>query len=291
MSDTIAYDLPLVDLIDQMNATNHVTHTSYAKTSVTLHHNAGINTFQDVLNNWKTQQSSAHFDVDAEGNACQFVKTNEYAWAVGSHEGNCDSISIEQCNSGIGGDWPVSETTWHAACRLAAWLHIHVIGHRPTTDSLKPHQFWSPTACPGPYLMGIWSQVLAYCQAQYDELVAGKPAGNPVPSPTQPDELLVDGELGDKTISRWQQIMKTPVDGVISQPKSDLTEAVQKELNAKINAGLTEDGEGIIQDGKTESHTTKALQQYLGTAQDSVISTPVSAVVRALQTRLNTGSF
>lgn len=288
MSDTIAYDLPLVDLIPQLNATNHVTHTGYTKTSVTLHHNAGINTFQDVLNDWKTQQSSAHFDIDAEGNACQFVKANEYAWAVGSYEGNCDTISIEQCNSGIGGNWPISEITWHAACRLAAWLHIHVIGHRPTTDSLKPHQFWSPTACPGPYLMGIWPEVLAYCQAQYDSLKSGNPTVPPAPPTTT--VLEVDGELGTKTITRWQQVMKTPVDGVISATNSSLVKAVQTELNSKDNAGLKVDGQGIAQNGQ-KTLTAQALQKHLGTAQDGIISTPVSDVVKAVQTRLNTGSF
>jgi hypothetical protein len=101
--------------------------------------------------------------------------------------------------------------------------------------------------------------------------------------------LIVDGELGPKTISRWQQIMHTPIDGVIS-PVSNLVMAVQHELNTKVGADLSVDGKGIAQDGKVYL-TVKALQKYLGTTQDGVMSVPVSQVVEAIQRRLNTGSF
>lgn len=109
-------------------------------------------------------------------------------------------------------------------------------------------------------------------------------------SDPKPSGLDVDGQLGPKTITRWQQIMGTPVDGVISQPVSDLVKAVQRKLNSAIGAGLVVDGGGIVQDNHAY-HTVKALQQYLGTTQDSRLSVPVSECVKALQRRLNGGSF
>jgi hypothetical protein len=69
-----------------------------------------------------------------------------------------------------------------------------------------------------------------------------------------------------------------------------LVRAVQRHLNRKINAGLVVDGRGIAQDGKRYA-TVLALQKYLGTPQDGVMSKPVSEVVKALQTRLNKGWF
>lgn len=282
MSDTIAYDKPVTDYIAQLNATGHVTHSTAQKTSVTIHHNAGFNTFSQILNGWKTQPSSAHFDVDAQGNVAQYVKVDEYAWAVGSREGNIYSISIEHCNSSLGPAWDVSEVTWQAGARLAAWLFANVIHEEPTSANLLPHHYWSATECPGPYIDSIWAEILAYVKNQYDQFM-----GQASPSPTL--GLEVDGELGPKTIVRWQQIMKTPADGVISVP-SDLVKAVQTELNTKDNAGLVVDGEGIAQNGQ-KTNTALALQKYLGTAQDGIVSTPVSDVVKALQTRLNTGSF
>lgn len=107
-------------------------------------------------------------------------------------------------------------------------------------------------------------------------------------TPPASDKLGVDGQLGPKTIKKWQQVMGTPADGVISHP-SDLVKAVQKHLNdhgAKVGV----DGEGINQDGKV-TETVVALQKYLGSPVDGKLSTPVSDAVKALQKKLNGGSF
>jgi hypothetical protein len=112
------------------------------------------------------------------------------------------------------------------------------------------------------------------------------------PKPTQPKKpipLKTDGKLGPKTIARWQRIMGTKVDGVIS-PVSDLVKAVQRSLNGKIKAGLKVDGKGIHQDNH-KYLTVKALQRYLNTPRDGKMSVPESQVVQALQRRLNSGKF
>lgn len=109
-------------------------------------------------------------------------------------------------------------------------------------------------------------------------------------TPSYPATLVIDGKLGPKTITRWQQVMGTPVDGVIS-PVSDLVKAVQRHLNEHgASPKLAVDGKGIRQDGKIYQ-TVRALQRYLGTPVDGKMSTPKSLVVRALQSRLNTNQF
>ncbi len=117
--------------------------------------------------------------------------------------------------------------------------------------------------------------------------------GGSSPAPSQPAALAVDGKLGPKTVKRWQQIMGTKADGVISDP-SALVKAVQQHLNAKLkltgSAKLVVDGKGIRQDGRAYK-TVRQLQRYLGTSQDGKMSTPVSEVVKALQRRLNIGKF
>lgn len=102
--------------------------------------------------------------------------------------------------------------------------------------------------------------------------------------------LSVDGVLGPKTITRWQEIMGTPMDGKISTPHSMLTASVQEHLNDSINAGLVVDGYGIFQNNK-HYKTAEALQRYLGTYVDGILSYPVSSCVKALQSRLNEGRF
>jgi hypothetical protein len=133
--------------------------------------------------------------------------------------------------------------------------------------------------------------VVGYVRFAWSRL-AGKSTPSPSPStPSSPqrDDLEVDGKLGPLTITKWQQVMGTPVDGVISSP-SDLVRAVQRRLNATVDHRLVIDGYGIKQDNHRYK-TVGALQRYLGSPVDEVMSSPVSLVVKALQRRLNSGKF
>lgn len=115
------------------------------------------------------------------------------------------------------------------------------------------------------------------------------PLVTPAPPP-KPGMLSCDGELGPKTIKRWQQVMGTTADGVISHPRSSLVMAVQRHLNARIGARLKVDGDGIRQNGR-RYETVRALQRYLHTPVDGKLSPPKSMCVQALQRRLNLGQF
>lgn len=178
-----AYDRPVKNLIAGLNATGHVTHTKHRKTKVTVHHNAGRLSHEGVLNVWKTRPASAHFDVDGNGSVAQYVEMNEYAWSTGSTTGNRDSISIELCNSVVGGDWTVSETTWRSGARLAGWLFAKVIGARPDNSNLVPHSYWKATACPGPFMGRIFGEFIRAAQEAYDFFRGGGSSPTPPPSP------------------------------------------------------------------------------------------------------------
>ena len=112
------------------------------------------------------------------------------------------------------------------------------------------------------------------------------------PAPTRkPGMLDVDGELGPKTIRRWQEVMGLATrDGVISRPRSELVVAVQRHLNGVAKAGLRVDGGGIRQDGR-QYKTTAALQRYLQSPADGRLSAPKSMAIQALQRRLSAGRF
>lgn len=171
----IAYDLPILNLIAGLDATEHVTHTRHRKTKVTLHHNGGRLSHQGVLDVWKVRPASAHFNCDAPGTVAQYVRVAEYAWATGSTIGNSDSISIEMCNATLAPDWVVGEATWRSAARLAGWLFARVIGERPTRANLVLHSYWSATDCAGPYIRRIYDQVLVAAQQSYDRIIHGIP--------------------------------------------------------------------------------------------------------------------
>jgi hypothetical protein len=178
---TIAYDRPVKDLIAGLDATGHVTHTSYRKSSVTFHHNGGRLSHEGCLEVWKTRPASAHFDVDGVGDLAQFVRVAEYAWAAGNTQGNKESIHIELANATLAPDYAVADATVHSGTRLAGWLFARVIGERPTRETVHYHHDWKSTVCAGPYMDKLREQVFLAVDEAYTEF-AGSPAPTPPPS-------------------------------------------------------------------------------------------------------------
>lgn len=101
--------------------------------------------------------------------------------------------------------------------------------------------------------------------------------------------LEVNGVLNRATVGRLESVLGAKRDGVLDTPDPVVIE-LQRFLN-KRGHKLSVDGFGLRQDGRTVYKTTKALQLYLGTPADGVLSTPKSAAVAALQRRLNTGKL
>ncbi|HMM95360.1 hypothetical protein [Phycicoccus sp.] len=124
-----------------------------------------------------------------------------------------------------------------------------------------------------------------------------------VPKPTTPTypggsgsaKLAIDGRMGPLTVTKWQRVMGTTPDSVISYPRSELVAAVQVYLNAagrrdKHGRKLVVDGKGILPNlsrNAGPSNTIAALQRHLGTTMDEILSYPRSNAVMALQERLN----
>lgn len=206
MTATIAYDLPMKNLIDALTATGHVTRKAYRKTSVTLHHNAGRLSHEGVLNVWKVRPASAAFNIDRAGTACQYTQPNHYAWATGSKTGNQTTISIEMANTRLSPSWEVSEVTWKAACRLAGWLFAKIIGARPSKSNFFYHSHWFPTACAGPWMAKVYAQALAEAQRWYDHFTK---ATAPKPPTTSPSKT----KWVKKDVEAMQYLLEAGVDG------------------------------------------------------------------------------
>ena len=92
------------------------------------------------------------------------------------------------------------------------------------------------------------------------------PRRAPAPRPTAPDGqdlLAVDGEWGSRTVARFQQVMGTPIDGVLDDDGSTCIEAFQRFLNGVVgSAHLTNlIGTGCLEvDGIDGERTWKAFQ-------------------------------
>jgi hypothetical protein len=106
------------------------------------------------------------------------------------------------------------------------------------------------------------------------------PVGAPSPAPAPPRTLVVDGKLGPLTISKWQRVMGTPVDGKIDKHGSLLIKAVQKVLRKVVPS--------LVVDGDPGPKTIEALQRYLGAPITRRLD---SNTVKTLQRRLNENRF
>ncbi|SEO33681.1 hypothetical protein SAMN04488134_106120 [Amphibacillus marinus] len=105
----------------------------------------------------------------------------------------------------------------------------------------------------------------------------------------------MDGRWGPQTTRALQDAISSVTDGVIS----DQTRNQSSRAIIGVEFGNGRNGSLVIkrlqrivgtkQDGLIGPNTVRALQKHLGIVQDGVISTPNSAMVRALQQRLNIG--
>ena len=117
----------------------------------------------------------------------------------------------------------------------------------------------------------------------------------PKPKPDPKAELVVDGWLGEKSITKWQDQMRTQIDGVVSgqwrgnqdrlerlvsvdwdASGSSLVKAIQRKLG------------GLQIDGILGERSIKKLQKFVGVEADGYIG-PVTAM--AIQKSLNVGKF
>lgn len=147
---------------------------------------------------WQKREASAHYGVDGKF-VRQFVWDSNAAWATADTRGNHAGISIEHANitldeTGTRNDYKVSTTTWKNGAKLAAHLHkVYKLG-RPTSSgfgtggTLRTHQSFFATACPGPFFREIWPDYVKEAQRVYDEITKTptKPKPKPVPVPAGP---------------------------------------------------------------------------------------------------------
>ena len=118
----------------------------------------------------------------------------------------------------------------------------------------------------------------------------------PQTKPAKTSKLTVDGKWGKSSTRELQKVLGTPVDGIISkQPRNSVSQSL---YGGTVQFG--NGGSNVIvalqkrvkanADGKLGPATVRALQRYLGTPQDGVLSRP-STAVKEMQHRLNKGKF
>jgi len=221
--------------------------------------------------------------IAKDGRSEQYTELTHKAWAQGAGNGFYWSFETE--------GFTTEPYTGAQIETLARWHNFlrtpDVIVDRPGLRGIGTHRMGGESygghSCPGDIRAGQRKLIIARARVMRGDRAAPVVSRDETraPLPTKPaakpaaGKLDVDGDLGRATISRWQQVMGTPVDGVISKPSSSLIKAVQWRLAVTV-------------DGDFGPLTTKAVQRRLGVTADGDFG-PRS--VKALQTRLNSGKF
>lgn len=162
---------------------------------------------------------------------------------------------------------------------------------------LRGHREVSQTACPGRHLYARIGDIRDGGADYVNNPIGGNP--QPEPPVSGPVALKADGFWGGATTRRLQQVLRTPVDGVVSsQPR------VWRDVNPGLTTGwdwdTTPNGSRVIsglqevlhvkRDGMIGPSTIRALQTRMGTPADGELWEQSKAIM-ALQRRLNEGKI
>lgn len=211
----------------------------------------------------------------------------------------------------IGGSWHSSAAAMQSLVKLCADIckrhgfRANFTGNGSGT--LLMHKWYQATDCPGAYLESQFPWIAQEVNKLLDNPNYSVPAPSgaiTITSGAVSGALSVDGSCGPATVKKWQSVMGTAVDGIVSgqlvpdcktywRPNlytgcvtyggygSELIRAVQRRLASEGKY------KGAI-DGLLGPQTIKAIQAHYGLTQDASFG---PATVRALQTALNQGKF
>lgn len=240
-----------------------------------------------------TRSAGAHYFVGQDGDVQQSIPLKYTAWSVGDYKNgkgtyygkctNSNSVSIEMCDQ-LNKDASAAQIA--AVKKLIAYIQSQC----PNAKTIIRHYDVTTKSCPARYINASkWASLKA--------AVTGgtAPASNVVPDST-PEQLSVDGYVGNLTVRRWQQIMGTPVDGKISGQLSSLKKYHLRFTSSAIDYGsggsqlikAVQSKLGVTADGQMGPQTIKAIQTHVGAYPDGYFG---RITAEALQNRLNTGSF
>lgn len=175
-------------------------------TAITIHHMAGVASAAQcgAIFQRPGRNGSSHYGIGVNGEIAWYVDENCVAWTNSNWPSNQCSVTIENSNSELGGDWPVSDATFNSCIKLVADIaKRNGLGKLEVGKNLTKHSDFAATTCPGPYLTA---------RMQYIADEANKINGYG-PEPTPPAPTPTPGiAVGDKvTLKSWVAYDGTPL--------------------------------------------------------------------------------
>lgn len=174
--------------ITDMFVTNYSKGRPYGIDGICIHHMAGVLTARTCQNVLQSRGVSAHYGIGSDGEVARYVDEGNRAWASGdgvgvNSRGNDRAIHIENSNSQIGGNYPISDQTFDLLVELC-----YDIAKRNNLLPLKvggnlfAHRDVYATNCCGDYLYGKLGELADRVNAMSGDVPAPEPAPSPEPS-------------------------------------------------------------------------------------------------------------
>lgn len=269
-----------------------------------VHHTASRDAL-DYVANANSRDSHPTYYVRSDGAAFGIVHPDRRPFSTANGV-DAFSITFEVENSGIGGDWPVTD----AAAATVARIIKHHADESPrrgrpveVNDPARTqagffvgwHSQYVATGCPGPNLL---SRIPAIVDASNSGVAPAPTPGGGGGTGSPSGLIAEDGVLGPETIGKLQRALAGKgyysgnIDGVIDDGDSLTVRGLQRYLNDADHAGLVVDGAGFWQSGPPATYTNAAVQRHVGApVVDGYFDVPVSNGIRLLQAQLNAGKF
>lgn len=152
-------------------------------TKITVHHAAGKLTAEQIGGIFQNpgRNGSSHYGIGYDGTIASYVDEGNTAWTDSNWDSNIHSITIENSNSALGGDWPVSSDTLNSLISLCTDIaKRYNLGKLTPGENLTWHSMYAATACPGDFLRAHMQYIADEANKQIDP----SPAPAPTPAPS-----------------------------------------------------------------------------------------------------------
>lgn len=137
---------------------------------VVVHHMAGSLTNAQFLSIIKNRQSSATYTVDKYGKIGYFIDEKYRPWTTSTYKIDNRAITIEVANDSGNPNWHVSDLNVQKTIDLIVdickrnGITKFFFEENRDTSILQAHKWWASTACPGPYLYGLFPYIAEQVQ-------------------------------------------------------------------------------------------------------------------------------
>lgn len=250
----------------------------------------------------KSREASSNYGIGYDGRIGMYVEEKDRSWCTSSRSNDHRAITIEvACD--LTHPYAVNSKAYSALIDLLVdicqrndikelkWKGDKNLIGKTSKQNMTVHRWFANTSCPGEFLYSRHGKIADEVNRR---LKGDVPEAKPTP---KVEKLDVDGVWGKATTKRAQEVFGTPIDGKVSNQyaqyaaKNPGLSSTTFEWEAKPNGSsqlikAIQAKVGVSQDGHIGPNTIKAMQKWLGTTADGVVSKP-SQMVKAFQRWLN----